>query len=271
MNRSHQTQSWLPGKVSAFTLIELLVVISIISLLVAILLPALSAARASARDVACSSTLRQIGIATAAYEVDYTVLPPGILRTGGPGGYYDWTFALPDEYMGGSSLAGQSAQQRKRVLRCPTATSFTPGKENPNHYLTHPRLMPDITMDDQSMPNPRPKLKLQRTGLLQRPSELFLVGDGAQSNNDGGSDAVGKSVDDNRIWWQGMVLESWANPDSRINPGPNMDGNTGATGKEHLRYRHSAGLNVVNLVFADGHGGGIKYGDMLVRNTRIPQ
>ncbi|MFA9479317.1 DUF1559 domain-containing protein [Phycisphaerales bacterium AB-hyl4] len=55
---------------AGFTLIELLVVISIIALLIAILLPALSNARQAARETACGSNQRQLGIALISYAVD---------------------------------------------------------------------------------------------------------------------------------------------------------------------------------------------------------
>ncbi len=58
-------------KTSGFTLIELLVVIAIIGVLAALLGPALARSKAAARNVVCTSNLRQLGIATRLYAMDY--------------------------------------------------------------------------------------------------------------------------------------------------------------------------------------------------------
>jgi prepilin-type N-terminal cleavage/methylation domain-containing protein/prepilin-type processing-associated H-X9-DG protein len=106
-----------------FTLVELLVAVAVIAVLASLLFPAFSRARAKARQAACASNIRQVGMALAMYADDYDgLLPPATTKV--PGGHFStpwqgpldvvwWDLALP--YV-----------RNEAVLHCPSAPPYLP-------------------------------------------------------------------------------------------------------------------------------------------------
>ncbi|MCA9262172.1 MAG: DUF1559 domain-containing protein [Planctomycetales bacterium] len=116
-------------RVRGFSLVELLVVIAIIGALVALLLPAIQAARSAARRVGCQNCLRQFGVALNSYVAGCGALPPGT-RVRPPGGPADLTanatiLLLP--YFEATALAARFDvckpywEQPAEVLQAPVA------------------------------------------------------------------------------------------------------------------------------------------------------
>jgi prepilin-type processing-associated H-X9-DG protein/prepilin-type N-terminal cleavage/methylation domain-containing protein len=108
-----------PGRGDAFTLIELLVVISIIALLIAILLPALSSAKDSGRSVQCLSNLRQMNIAAQAYITENNESYP-------PAYWYDFASATKGCWdittIDGQPVPGSlwQSQDTMEIQQCPS-------------------------------------------------------------------------------------------------------------------------------------------------------
>jgi prepilin-type N-terminal cleavage/methylation domain-containing protein len=104
---------------SGFTLVELLVVIAIIGILVALLLPAIQAAREAARRTQCNNNLKQIGVALHNYHDTNKVFPAGyIYRGAATNGQPDWgwaVFIMP--YMEMDALYQQMEVNKKRLTQ----------------------------------------------------------------------------------------------------------------------------------------------------------
>ena len=106
------------------TLIELLVVIAIIGVLVALLLPAVQAARGAAARMQCSNHLKQNTLAVLLYHDTFRALPvaswPGWPSSTAWFGYVDWSNNTVDST--GGSLA-PFIEQNQAVFRCPSMES----------------------------------------------------------------------------------------------------------------------------------------------------
>jgi prepilin-type N-terminal cleavage/methylation domain-containing protein/prepilin-type processing-associated H-X9-DG protein len=79
---------------TGFTLVELLVVIAIIGILIALLLPAVQAARESARRTQCNNNLKQIALGLHKYHDSYKKFPPGELTATGSSANRNWVWSV---------------------------------------------------------------------------------------------------------------------------------------------------------------------------------
>ena len=121
-----------------FTLVEMLVVIALIGILIALLLPAVQAARETARRMHCSNNLKQLGLALQQFHDARKVYPPGVvadtddLRDGRHSGFALLLARLEQENLADTYDFGASwrspvnrpvAATRLSVLECPSSGS----------------------------------------------------------------------------------------------------------------------------------------------------
>jgi len=130
----HHTQSR-----AGLALVELLVVIAIVGTIVALLLPAVQAAREAARRLQCANNVKQLGLAILSYHSSHSSLPPGASSRSG----LAWTASVLPQleqqalstrvnfgdgpYEGGADRRGpgknELALNRLAVLMCPSSTA----------------------------------------------------------------------------------------------------------------------------------------------------
>ena len=126
--KPHETDSHPPQTCRAFTLIELLVVIGIISILLSLLLPALSLARESGNQIKCAAQLRQLGVAMVMYSNGNSGWLPDW------SGWHVWPPGSPEDEKGASwteKLMPYYVSPDSKAYNCP---SF-PATYN-NYFMT---------------------------------------------------------------------------------------------------------------------------------------
>ncbi len=124
------------GKKRIFTLIELLVVIAIISILAAMLLPALKRAREQAQRSFCQNNLKQIGTGFAQYFGDYQDFLPLWLKPGEAGNKpVDMWVGDINEYIEGINNWNYGSMEHGGAFYCPSANYDRFNSEPQNYYI----------------------------------------------------------------------------------------------------------------------------------------
>jgi prepilin-type N-terminal cleavage/methylation domain-containing protein/prepilin-type processing-associated H-X9-DG protein len=248
---------------TGFTLVELLVVIAIIGVLIALLLPAIQAARETARMCMCRSHLRQIGVATQLFHDAKRELPAASLYNSiGTDHESAFLFLLPyleesNKYVRYNPELGTSHPDNQGVVEtvipiylCPSmayesdptkpaATSYFPNTGSRSPWLFYP-----------TTTNPG-----HNGTIVARPTIVNMkdVTDGqSKTFSFGEVDYFGGQITTGPKWSGGYITDAWGATWTFFNPQRMPeDGDESLSGKYMTAFRsdHAGG---VNFVLVDG-------------------
>ncbi|MCM8538328.1 MAG: DUF1559 domain-containing protein [Lentisphaeraceae bacterium] len=150
-----------------FTLVELLVIIAILGILMTLLLPSLSAARAEAERAVCVSNMKQISIGVTMYGKDNNHYPP--LHEMFSGSRTRWHQKLVPNYLAESEKAGRSD-----AFKCPTGPSL---KWSSNSNIGMSSRMVGSDHMRKNNPNAARYNPVCRLSQVKTPSETLMLAD----------------------------------------------------------------------------------------------